>query len=99
MCDLDYDDGDAPSVWSERLQKARKPYRCVCCHAPIAVGEQYLYHFSVSDGLAWTERMCKACDEIRDQFGKEHGDQMPAPSNFRDSLVNCIDERDEESLK
>lgn len=98
MCDVD-NDSDSPSVWNERWQRARKPYRCVCCHTLIAINDRYLYHFSVSDGNAWTDRLCKTCDESREQFAAAHGGLLPCPANFGHALAECIDERDEESLK
>jgi hypothetical protein len=61
-CSCDY---DPPQVYSSRMVRARKEYRCYECRAKIAVGEQHEYAFGVSDGWTYQPRTCTHCVGIR----------------------------------
>lgn len=96
MCEIgDFD--DVCSVWSEREVCARKMARCWCCGGGIAVGDRYVVHFSVSDGMPSYEKLCLPCRDDRGAFGREHHIGDCSPSYFQQLLVNCIGEGDAES--
>ena len=46
-CSCDY---DPPQVYSSRIVKGRKEYRCYECSHKIAVGEQHEYAFGLLGG-------------------------------------------------
>lgn len=98
MCEL-YDDGDRPSVWSEKWRTARKSHQCSCCSQPIAAGTRYLVHFHVYEGETTTEKMCAWCEAWRAEFAAAPGHYTPVPSDFEATLDSCIDEGDEESRR
>ena len=60
-----YCDYDPPQVYSSRVVKARKEYRCYECHARIRVGDKHEYAFGVYDGYAYQPRTCMHCVDIR----------------------------------
>lgn len=60
-----YCDYDPPSVFSDKIVKARKPHRCDECCREIRTGEQYLYAFGVWDGYASSWHTCSHCREIQ----------------------------------
>lgn len=96
MCEIgDFD--DVCSVWSEREVCARKMARCWCCGGGIAVGDRYVAHFSVSDGMPNYEKLCLPCHDDRTAFGREHHIGDCSPSYFQQLLVNCIGDGDAES--
>jgi hypothetical protein len=57
-------------VYSERMQRARKPYRCGECGRGIAIGETYRYAFSVYEGHADTYRTCGHCTVMQDWLSR-----------------------------
>lgn len=61
-CSCDY---DPPEVYSSRMVRGRKEYRCYECDARIAVGEQHEYAFGVSYGYTYQPRTCANCVSIR----------------------------------
>lgn len=60
-----YCDYDPPEVYSSRIVRARKEYRCYECHKPIRVGERHEYAFGVTDGYTYQPRTCMSCVGIR----------------------------------
>lgn len=90
MCDVSYD--DVCAVWSVTRRKARKPYKCGACGAPIAIGEVYVYLFSVFDGDPQTARWCAPCHEISERFTEAHR-VTPPPEDLQEMLRECV--RDE----
>lgn len=99
MCDVYFDDCEPVSVWREKDTKARKQYWCDCCSRSIAIGEQYVRHFSVADGNGFDEKLCLECKADRKIFAKEHDGAMFCPSAFYEYLVNCVDPHDPESVE
>jgi hypothetical protein len=87
MCEIN--DGERSQVWRESIHRARKPYTCRVCRAPIAVGDLYGLVFSVFDGEADTERSCFACDVARRDFYDEHNGG-PMPSAIEEHLRECV---------
>ena len=83
----------------ETPRKARKEHRCSCCGATVKPGEQYTVHFSVADGYCVTEKICALCLADRDEFCSAHDLSWVCPSDFTDVLGECIDQRDEESMR
>lgn len=61
-CSCDY---DPPEVYSSRLVKARKEYRCYECDRKIAIGDTHEYVFGVSGGYPYQPRTCLHCVGIR----------------------------------
>lgn len=96
MC---YIDTEPCSVWRESYRQARKPYKCACCRAPIAVGERYLYHFDVFEGDACQERLCLSCEADRETFADAHGGRSSSPSSFLHFLDECVSEDEESEQK
>lgn len=60
-----YCDYESPQVYSSRIVKARKEYRCCECDVRIAIGEQHEYAFGVSCGYTYQPRTCMSCVGIR----------------------------------
>lgn len=61
MCDCFY-----PEVFSNRLVKARKPYKCCECGSDIAAGEKYHSIFGVWDHDPGSYRVCADCEVVRE---------------------------------
>jgi hypothetical protein len=61
-CTCDY---DPPDVYWSKMVRAKKPYRCYECSAPIAVGERHEYAFGVIYGDSYQPRTCADCTDIR----------------------------------
>lgn len=63
---------EIPEFYYETFPKARKPYRCVECSAPIEVGEKHLYYRMKFDGDFDHARQHMVCRELcmllRDEF-------------------------------
>lgn len=92
MCEFDYDDYENPSVWNQKIVKARKCHKCNCCGVNISPKETYLKHFSVYDGLASSERMCIQCYNLMLEFSKAHAGFMWSPIDFPYALRECLSE-------
>lgn len=61
-CSCDY---DLPSVYSQRMVRARRAYRCDECPHKIEIGERHEYAFGVWDGDAGAFRTCADCVDRR----------------------------------
>lgn len=83
-------------VWDERERKARKAHTCSCCYGQIRAGEVYVVHFSVFEGQANSEKMCKPCHAARAEFAKAHDGSLCSPSYFGRMLMECIGENGED---
>jgi hypothetical protein len=55
------DDDLGVVVVVERIQRARKQYRCNACVEPIVKGEYYRYVWSVVEGDGHTQRLHQGC--------------------------------------
>src|SRR4051812_6334707 len=73
MCDI-Y--GDTSDVWSETTQRARKPWTCCECGAPIPAGTIYTRFGSLFDGHWDTFRMHYECRVL---WGSVAGDLCGHP--------------------
>lgn len=62
-CECDYSDG--PSVFREKIVKARKEHKCSECGGPINKGDEYEYTFGVWDGDAMSFHTCEKCSDLR----------------------------------
>jgi len=62
QCYCDYEPAD---LYYPSFRRARKPYSCAECAAPIAVGEKYEYVFGVWDGNRDSFRTCANCVDLR----------------------------------
>ena len=62
-CSCDY--GDPPTVYSKRVYRAKKAYKCEECAGPISPGEQYEYVFAIWDGYDSQIKTCQHCVDIR----------------------------------
>lgn len=58
-------DFDPAQVYSVRLPRARKEYRCEECKGKIRVSEQYERVFAVWDNWPSTIRTCERCRDLR----------------------------------
>lgn len=79
------------TVWQEHEVTARKAHMCDCCRGEIPAGARYVRHFSVFEGDASTEKLCKACEEVRQAFDLVHGTHG-TPSSMPDLLSECVSE-------
>jgi hypothetical protein len=87
-----YCDYESPEVYSSKIVKARKEYRCEECSAVIRKGDQYEYAFGVTDGYTYQPHTCLDCVDIR-QFVKNN---IPcfcwAHGNLFEDCDNIIEE-------
>lgn len=60
-----YCDYDSPRVYSNKIVRAKKEYRCEECNKPIRIGERYEYAFGVIDDYAYQPHTCLGCVGIR----------------------------------
>lgn len=65
-CGCDWD--DAPSVFRQRSQKARKEHECCECGEIISPGQDYEYTFGVWDGEQSSYHTCEKCADLRDSL-------------------------------
>lgn len=94
MCDIEFD--GTPGFWSKTHPVARKEHRCVVCRATIKPGQRYLRESSKWEGEVSSDACCITCEADRDQFGEAHRG-VPFANSFFQFLIDCIDDRDEES--
>lgn len=101
MCGFSVD--DPAEVFRLTHPRARKAHRCDCCNWMIQPGEHYESEFMVSDGAAFTGRLCACCAIARQAFAAaEDHSGTPSADWFREALRECFDvgsyERDAASL-
>lgn len=53
-----------PDVFREKVQRARKQYRCCECKSVINRGDKYRYTFGVWDSVTHVYRQCEPCGQI-----------------------------------
>ena len=58
-------DCDYPTVFNQRLVKAKKQHRCCECGRAINPGSRYQTTFGIWDGRAETFAMCLLCYDLR----------------------------------
>ena len=63
-CDL----YDGPTVFREKMVKARKQHVCYECGKRIEIGEEYQYIFGVWDGDASSFHTCEPCADLRESL-------------------------------
>lgn len=83
-CVCSYD--DSPTLFDERIQKARKNHKCSECHTIIKKNEYYERMRSLYDGDWYTYKHCMKCSEafaIAEQAG-----MCP----LYEGLMECISE-------
>lgn len=96
MCDFD---NDYPAtLWKNEVRRARKDYRCCSCGLSIQKGDQYEYHFDLSDGTVSTEHACLECGAANKIFHEEHGGGH-STWHLIQSLCDCIDGTGREDRK
>lgn len=61
-------DCEPSDVWNQVSRRARKPYECCECSAPIVVGETYVYVSWLYDGHWGHERLCERCSDRYGQY-------------------------------
>lgn len=61
-------DCDLPQAESTDVVVARKPWRCVECRTPIAVGEKHVRWSVLFDGKWQRARMCLTCQAINHEL-------------------------------
>lgn len=67
-CSCVYSDYECSVVWSAKIVKARKQYRCTECGGVIQRGDKYERIGSLYDGSWSTYRVCSVCQEIAEVF-------------------------------
>ena len=93
MCEIDTDDFDPASVWSDTPRVARKAHECDGCGGIIPVGAHYCSHFSVHDGEPTSEKACFACWAMTEDFRNAHGSAY-VPSYMAQALADCYSDND-----
>lgn len=88
-----YDDGEHASVWIQSEPTARKEHRCCECKGAIAKGQKYLKVNYVFDGSAGTFKVCKSCEDVREEIARVeksrgcHGSESICPiGELRDAI-------------
>ena len=67
-CSCECYDGEAPSVFKQRIVTARKPHKCCECKDVIPKGTKYERITGLWDGK-WDEfKMCIGCSRIREHI-------------------------------
>jgi len=56
---------EGPEVFSARMVRARKQYKCCECCNLIPIGEVYEYIFGVWEGEVSTFHTCEKCSDLR----------------------------------
>lgn len=56
---------ESPTVFAERIRRARKEHRCRECRETIPAGAIYTAIFGVWDGERAYFKICSACEELR----------------------------------
>ena len=98
MCEIDLGGDGYCEVWKEKVQTARKPYKCQSCGLPIKPGDKYLYHFDVFKGESCTVKICLACNDDRSEFQAAHDVQLN-PFGWAEFLSQCIYDGDEDGKR
>ena len=85
-CDCSVNVDEHPDVYREKIQTARKIYKCCECGQIIAPGQKYHYVFGVWGRILDTYRTCLTCYRIREQY---------CPRGFyfetlRETLEECL---------
>jgi hypothetical protein len=88
-CSCDY---DPATVYSARMVRARKEYRCEECPNRIMVGEQHEYTFGVWDGCASQFRTCFDCVDRRKWVRNNLPCFCWAHGNLLDDIKSAIEE-------
>jgi hypothetical protein len=82
---------DYPSVFSNKLVKGKKDYRCCECSKAIAISEKHYSIFGVWDNHPRSYRVCSDCENVRklliEYFGKNE-DCVGLYTNLHEELIN-----------
>lgn len=87
VCSCDYDPCE---VYSARIAKARKPYRCEECGTGISTGEQYERAFGVSYGHTFEAFTCERCVDLRRWVKNNVPCTCWAHGNLHDDLRSSV---------
>jgi hypothetical protein len=63
--DCSCDDGEGPEFFNQKMQKAKKDYRCCECGKTIPASSIYQYTIGKWDGDMSTYRTCQTCVDVR----------------------------------
>lgn len=85
-CDCSVDVDGRADVYREKVQTARKSYKCCECGEEIKPGQKYNYVFGVWEGMPDTYRTCLPCNNIRERYCF-HGFYF---GNLRDQIRGCL---------
>src|SRR5258705_9350566 len=89
MCIIEFD--ETWTLYSSDVIIAAKDHACDCCHGRIRKGQPYTKFRCLFDGHWSTEKMCKPCSLITEDFAAEHG-SYTTPSGMRELLSECVDQ-------
>jgi len=67
-CTIEVDIDSHPSLYAEKLVKARKECTCCECRDKIPIGSEYEYVSGLWNGHFDSFRTCIVCKEIRDKI-------------------------------
>jgi hypothetical protein len=71
--------GDAPSVYSCEVRKARKEHKCCECNRTIKIRYRYQMFKGIWDGKAARFKTCNPCALLRDEIAQDSYDhEAPA---------------------
>ena len=87
-----YCDYDPATIYSKRIVKARKVYRCEECPNRIQIGERYEYVFGVWEGYASQFKTCSDCTDLRQWVTNNVPCFCWAHGNMREDAREAIEE-------
>ena len=67
-CDINVDHDGGPSMYTEKIVKAKQDHRCYECLKDIKSGERYEHVRGMWDGSFSTYKTCLDCVSLRKQF-------------------------------
>lgn len=65
-CYCEWDDGEMPEFYHERMCKARQEHKCCECGEPIKRGSRFQYATGKWDGKIEAYKTCAYCAALRD---------------------------------
>jgi len=80
------DPWDAPSLFSSKMVKARKPHRCVECGDTIVPGETYERTKQMYDGSFDSYATCDCCVDQRDTLMSQTGAECWLVGGLQEAL-------------
>jgi hypothetical protein len=86
-----YCDYEPCEVYSARVARARKAYRCEECRAEIVPGEHYERAFGISYGMTFEAFTCARCCDLRQWVKNNVPCTCWAHGNLHEDLRNSVE--------